>query len=184
MSRRQAGDLAIALGEAAGVTVRPESAGVDAWDLRWADGPTLVQMRVHLAAVLDTGRFDAMRDRRITLLRGTTCRAWAARAIASRRAGTLAQAVASGPRRRGRTLPDSASDEQAQAALHRHVHGLLEATAWPQRADVPADEEPIAALLAAGTRSRYGDRPTCTEQDMAHALLGALIDPDAPGAFR
>ncbi|WP_326708053.1 hypothetical protein OG758_00435 [Streptomyces sp. NBC_01474] len=69
-------------------------------------GPTVDQMRAHLAEALVGHRLPDMRDRTLHLHRGTSPRAWAARAIASRREGTFAPAVAEGTARH-RTVTDS-----------------------------------------------------------------------------
>ncbi|MEV7814392.1 hypothetical protein AB0P05_27265 [Streptomyces flaveolus] len=66
------------------------------WHLNWTDGPVKTEMDKHLADALAGHLFPDMRDRTIRRWRSTSTRAWAARAIASRRAGTLATAVAEG----------------------------------------------------------------------------------------
>ncbi|MFE9743227.1 hypothetical protein [Streptomyces sp. NPDC006477] len=150
------------------------------WSMNWADGPTDDEMRAHLDEALAGDRFTEMRDRKVSLLRGDTSRSWAARAIASRREGTLVIAVAEGAasrRRLGVELPRlGAPDPRATHeyyALLQHVRELQRTTSYPERASLPEDEPLIEDLLAAATRTdehgRYGR--SVSEYDMAHVLL-------------
>lgn len=188
MSRsRQAVLLARHLAEV--TDVRPElvyDSGVR-WNLNWTDGPTREQMRVHLDAALADGyRYAEMRDRTIHCSRSYSERAWAARAIASRREGTLAPAVAEGAAYRrslGVPLPrmgvQDPSETHEYYALLRHIEELCQVVAYPERASAAEDEPLIEQLLAAGTRkNRYTGRPTLSEYDMAKALLAAEQAPN------
>ncbi|MFE6166223.1 hypothetical protein ACFQ7F_45880 [Streptomyces sp. NPDC056486] len=149
------------------------------WKLNWTDGPLYEEMRAHLDAALAGYRYAEMRDRTISCHRSHSERAWAARAIASRREGTLAPAVADGVAHRralGIELPRLGLPDPGETheyfALLRHVEELWQATAYPERPSVPEDEPLIEQLLAAGTRTRGGWR-TVSEYDMAKALLAA-----------
>ncbi|WP_432088501.1 hypothetical protein [Streptomyces sp. bgisy095] len=150
------------------------------WSMNWADGPTDEEMRAHLAEALAGYRFAEMRDRKVSLLRGDTSRSWAARAIASRREGTLVTAVAEGAvsrRRLGVELPRLGTPDPRVTheyyALLQHVRKLQRTTSYPERASAPEDEPLIEDLLAAATRTdQYGHRMRhVSEYDMAHVLL-------------
>ncbi|MFD5848155.1 hypothetical protein [Streptomyces chartreusis] len=172
MSRtRQAGRLAAHLSEVTGVTVSLVYDSGSRWNMSWGDGPTRDQMRAYLTEALAGHHFPDMRDRQLHLHRGTSPRAWAARAIASRREGTLAPAVAEGAAwRRSHPSPYRLRDSDLTPedhALLSHVEQLIEATAYPERASVPEDEPLIEQLLAAA-----GGRGA-SEYKMAPILLNA-----------
>ncbi|MFH8620159.1 hypothetical protein ACH4E8_34465 [Streptomyces sp. NPDC017979] len=167
MSRsRQAALLARHLSETAGARVELAFDSGAWWMVSWADGPTVEGMHELVDAALAGPRYAEMRDRKIDYVRSPSDRAWAARAIASRRDGTLARAVADGAAK--------SSDTHELYALLRHIATLVQTTAYPERADVPEDEPDIQELLAAGTRlhPRTG-RSTRSEHDMARALFVA-----------
>ncbi|MEU7206101.1 endonuclease domain-containing protein [Streptomyces sp. NPDC045470] len=182
MSRsRQAARLAAHLAETTGVRVELVHDTGAHWILSWTDGPLAEQMRAHLTAALAGHRYAEMRDRTIECARSHSRRAWAARAVASRREGTLAAAVADGAAgdralgvrlpRLGRQDPDETHEHYA---LLRHIEELCRTTASPDRAGAPEDEEHIGQLLAAGTRTHPATgRRTVSEYDMARALLAA-----------
>ncbi|MET8855540.1 hypothetical protein [Streptomyces sp. NPDC004579] len=179
MSRtRQAYRLATHLGDVSGVRVELVYDTGAVWHLSWTDGPLREEMRALLGKALEEHQFAEMRDRTITTHRGTSTRAWAARAIASRREGTLTPAVTEGAAWR-RTLPSSrplgGNDLTPEDhALLQHVDELIEVTPYPDRASVPEDEPLIEQLLAAGTRElRYGGGSVASEYQMARVLLAA-----------
>ena len=179
MSRsRQAFRLAAHLSDLTGVGVELVYDTGAVWHLSWADGPLREEMRTHLDGALADYRFAEMRDRTITTHRGTSTRAWAARAIASRREGTLATAVSEGAAWRRAHLPQKSPFGGAQLtpedhALLSHINELIDVTPYPDRASAPEDEPLIEDLLAAGTRKLpYGGR-TISEYDMARVLLNA-----------
>ncbi|MGW1226595.1 hypothetical protein [Streptomyces sp. NPDC002530] len=163
-----------------GVDVTLEYVGGAEWSMNWPDGPLYDEMRAHLDEALAGHRFTEMRDRKITPLRGETSRSWAARAIASRREGALATAVAERAayeRRQGVRLPrlgtpDPRATHEYYALLH-HVQELQRTTSYPERASMPEDEPLIEDLLAAATRTdQYGHLIRhVSEYDMAHVLL-------------
>ncbi|MFD4412470.1 hypothetical protein [Streptomyces sp. NPDC058475] len=185
MSRtRQAARLAAHLSEVTGVRVELVYDNGPRWNMSWPDGPTRDQMRAHLDEALAGHHFPDMRDRQLHLTRGRTDRAWAARAIASRREGTLAPAVAEGAAWRRTHLPgwqplgrDKLTPEDH--ALLRHVDELIEATPYPDRASAPEDEPLIEELLAAGSRKLPPGGRTVSEFDMARILLTADRAPSA-----
>lgn len=137
-------------------------------------------MRAHLDAALAGHGYTEMRDREIRYWRSTSEQAWAARAIASRRKGTLAPAVADGaayrrhlgvqPPRMGGQDPKHTHEYYA---LLSHVEELCETTAYPDRVDAPEDEPLVEQLLAAGTRRGPSGARTLSKYDMAEALLAA-----------
>ncbi|MEV5598950.1 hypothetical protein [Streptomyces sp. NPDC052496] len=188
MSRsRQATLLAGHLSEVTGVTVELYYDTGARWMLSWTDGPRWEEMRAHLDTALAGYRYAEMRDRTIDCHRSTSQRAWAARAIASRREGTLGPAIADGAAYRrslGVELPRMGTQDPHATheyyALLRHVENLCRTTSHPERASAPEDEPLIEQLLAAGTRDRANTgRPTASEFDMAKALLAAERAPAA-----
>ncbi|MFC7795737.1 hypothetical protein [Streptomyces cinereoruber] len=148
------------------------------WSMNWADGPLHDEMRAHLDEAVAGYRYADMRDRKGSLLRGDTSRSWAARAIASRREGTLATAVAEGAAQRRRMgerrlgTPDPRATHEYYALL-QHVRKLQRTTSYPERASAPEDEPLIEDLLAAAPRTdQHGHRMRhVSEHDMAHVLL-------------
>ncbi|MFV8133195.1 hypothetical protein [Streptomyces syringium] len=182
MSRsRQAASLARHLSEVTDVAVELVHDTGAWWVLSWTNGPTREGMRARLDAALAGHRYTELRDRKIDCSRATSQRAWAARAIASRRAGTLAPAVTDGAAHRralGVPLPRLGAADPSETheyyTLLRHVEELCRTTAYPERPSAPEDEPLIQQLLAAGTRDRaHTGRPTVSEYDMAKALLAA-----------
>ncbi|MEU7222268.1 hypothetical protein [Streptomyces chrestomyceticus] len=188
MSRsRQAALLARHLSEAAGVDVELVYDTGARWILGWTDGPRWEEMRARLDTALAGYRYAEMRDRTLDCHRSTSQRAWAARAIAARREGTLGPAIADGVAHRralGVELPrmgvqDPSETHEYYALLH-HVEELCRESSYPERAGAPEDEPLIAQLLAAGTRDRARTgRPTVSTYDMAKALLAAERAPAA-----
>ncbi|MEU2076586.1 hypothetical protein [Streptomyces sp. NPDC013489] len=182
MSRsRQAALLARHLFEVTGTTGELVYDTGVRWNLHWTDGPLREEMRAHLDAALAGYRYAEMRDRTIHCSRSYSERAWAARAIASRRQGTLAPAIADGAAHHRalrvqlpRLSHQDPSETHEYFALLRHIEELWQVTPYPERASAPEDEPLIEQLLAAGTRTR-GDSGfrTVSEYDMAKALLAA-----------
>ncbi|MFE4382252.1 hypothetical protein [Streptomyces cyaneofuscatus] len=182
MSRsRQAALLARHLSEVTDVEVGLYYDTGARWIAMWTDGPLQEEMLAHLGAALAGHQYVDMRDRKIDCHRSTSQRAWAARAIASRREGTLSPAIAEGAALRrslGVGMPrpgvHGPTHTHEYYALLRHVDDLCRGTAYPERASAPEDEPLIGQLLAAGTRDRaHNSRPTVSEHDMAPVLLAA-----------
>ncbi|GAB2580540.1 hypothetical protein GCM10027168_11750 [Streptomyces capparidis] len=189
MSRsRQAASLARHLSTVTGTTVDLAHDTGTWWTLRWTDGPTDKEMRRHLKAALADDRYAEMRDREVEFLRAISPRAWAARAVASLREGTLAAAVtthAAHQRALSVQVPRARVADPYRThehyALWRHIGELCATTAYPQRASMPEDETHIQQVLAAGTQ-RHPDtgRTTLNQHDMAQALLAALTAEHTP----
>lgn len=186
MSRsRQAWQLAQHLTEVTGTTVELVYDSGPRWHMSWTDGPVYEEMRAHLDAALAGYRYAEMRDRKIDVFRSHSERAWAARAIASRREGTLAPAVADGAAERramGLELPRFGTNEPTESheyyVLLDHVESLWRKTSYPERPSVPEDKPLIEQLIAAGTKkSEYHPWPIISEYDMARALLAAMQAP-------
>ncbi|MFI6896127.1 hypothetical protein ACIBM4_18655 [Streptomyces sp. NPDC050256] len=190
MSRsRQAALLARHLSEVTGIEVELCYASGARWIAMWADGPRQEEMRVHLDTALAGSGYVDMRDREIDCHRSTSGRAWAARAVASRREGTLGPAIAEGAAHRrslGVGMPrpgvHGPTHTHEYYALLRYVDDLCRGTAYPERASAPEDEPLIGQLLAAGTGDRANTGgSTVSEYDMATALLAAEQAPaDSP----
>jgi hypothetical protein len=171
---RQARQLSLHLAEATG-TRRVElvyDTGAS-WHLNWTDGPTAEQMHEHLTTALAGHHFPDLRDRTIRCHRGTSPRAWAARAIAAHREGTLQTAVAEyAAAHRSRPLPYTVRHDRLTVEHHgllQHVDDLLRATSHPDRASDPDDEPLIEQLLTAG--------PHPNEFTMTDILLNAITAP-------
>ncbi|MGW7438502.1 hypothetical protein [Streptomyces sp. NPDC054849] len=136
------------------------------WVLWWHDGPLREEMLAHLVAALaDSDRYAAMRDRRIGCSRSQTRQAWAARAAAARREGVLVSAIAEIPVRKGEQESDEAS------ALWLYVRKLWENTSYPERVGAPEDVPLIEQVVAASTRDLPSGSSTISELYMAQALL-------------
>ncbi|MFJ5899441.1 hypothetical protein ACIQFZ_29150 [Streptomyces sp. NPDC093064] len=121
------------------------------------DGPVADQMREHVAAALAGHHFTDMRDRKITCHRGESPRTWAARAIASRRDGSLARADAEGAAwRRAHPSPYVVANSDLTPehyAMLQYVEQLIRDTPYPGRPSAPEDEPLIEQLLAAAGRN-------------------------------
>ena len=193
MSRsRQAFQLGCHLSDVTEVEVTLVYDSGPRWNMSWCDGPTVDQMRAHLAEALAGHHFPDMRDRKLHLHRGESSRAWAARAIASRREGTLAPAVAEGAAwRRAHPSPYrlGISDLTPEDyALLLHVEQLIRDTPYPDRASAPEDEPLIEQLLAAGGgrgASEYTMAPILLNADRAPAgnqppTLRSVADKEPP----
>lgn len=137
------------------------------WILRWYDGPHREEMRAHLnAALAESDRYAAMRDRTIGCSRFQTLRAWAVLAAAARREGVLASAIAEIAVHKGEQESDEAS------ALWRYVRQLWEDTSYPERVGAREDVPLIEQLVAASRRDHpSGTSSTTSELYMAQALL-------------
>ncbi|MFI8823946.1 hypothetical protein [Streptomyces sp. NPDC053431] len=191
MSRTsQASLLGQHLTEVTEVTVTVDHIRGAEWSLNWADGPLDHEMRAHLDDALTHDRHADMRDQRLTLLRESTSRSWAARAIAAHREGALTTAIAEGAdnRRLGVDLPrldpPNPGETHEWFALLHHVQKLQRTTSYPERASAPEDESFIEALLGAAVLTDANGEPIPhnSERRMAHIMLALeqAPPPDQP----
>lgn len=147
------------------VEVRHQAAAI--WLVEWADGPTVDQMRQQVTQVVAGPQYPALADRRLDYSRGTGSRAWAARAVAARRDGTLAGEIAAGVAyRRSHPIPKPAWSDMTdeEVIVVQFVERLIEQTPYPDRASHPADGPLIEQLRTQGDH---------TEHAMARILLDA-----------
>ena len=156
----QARALARDLSARAGARVEIQYDRPGEWFAEWNSGPSLEQMSDLITQLLRTGRYPDLQAQKIGCSRHCSPAAWAARAVAAHRHGTLAQAVAEGAAYRrglGAIHPSSGMQQSPEYfALLEHVGILILTTAWPERPSDPADEPMIERLLAVtgGSESR------------------------------
>ena len=153
-----------------GITVRVVHDGQRQYLVQWTDGPTLDCMHCMAIAQLSGGRYPDLQAGMLTYARGHSARAFAARASAAQRNGSLATAIRRGVLERHRlgitpTLHARLSDQEL--AAHQYVESLLDQTAYPDRSDDPADEQGIAALIQLSGGNEY-------------AMLPFLVPPGTP----
>ena len=147
--------------------------GADPWDvtadyttypvpcylIQYQNGPTAEEMATLASGFLARGRYPALLGTTLRYSRSTSPQAWAARAAASLREGTLWESVAKGAAdRRARGVPSSPQDRgltPEDQALLQHVEGLVKTTAYPDHPSDPADTEVMARLLAAGENNEF-----------------------------
>jgi hypothetical protein len=133
------------------------------WFAEWNSGPSLEQMSDLITQLLRTGRYPDLQAQKIGCSRHCSPAAWAARAVAAHRDGTLAHAVAEGAAYRrglGAIHPSSGMQQSPEYfALLEHVGILILTTAWPERPSDPADEPVIERLLTVtgGSESRMAE---------------------------
>lgn len=133
-----------------------------AWRIDWADGPLDSDVRAQVAAAVAGPDYPLLRDRKLNLYRGNTARAWAARAIAAHRDGTLTEGLKAGTvYRHERPSWSDLTDEDL--AILRFVEQQVQDTAYPERASDPADE-PLITQLLESSKNRG-------ESEMARTLL-------------
>ncbi|WP_370131513.1 hypothetical protein [Streptacidiphilus sp. EB103A] len=134
MSNRstEARQLALWLSQDTKTDFGMEWAGGRCWQVMWADGPAVTEVRASIASMMDVHeRFLTLRDRELCLMRGYALRAWAALAVAARRDGSLAQALADATPTGG-----TVDRRPAHFTLQTFVEQLLE------RANYPGQEIP------------------------------------------
>lgn len=158
---QQARALGRELSMRAGTRVDIRYADVGEWLAEWSTGPSLEEMNDLLSRLLSTGRYPTMRGQKLSFSRHCPRSAWAARAVAAYRDGTLAQAIAEGAAyRRGRGIVQPPSGGRGRSpeyfALVEHVGILVMTTSWPERPSDPADEPAIERLLQASGGSESG----------------------------
>ncbi|MET9399305.1 hypothetical protein [Kitasatospora sp. NPDC002965] len=179
MSQRstQAFNLGRHLSEKTDVPVELRHESGARWLVQWPDGPTRDQMRALVTEMLEKHpyHFGLMKSREISFSRMDTTRAWAARAVAARRDGSLAAETARGAARRrelgidrirvGITEPKAAE----YYVLVNFIEQQIDDTAYPDRPSDPTDAPLIEELLTAGRRSEYA---------MANILTNELLVPE------
>ncbi|MBV6700227.1 hypothetical protein KV557_24510 [Kitasatospora aureofaciens] len=182
MSRStQAFQLGRHLSEKTGVRVELVYDSGARWLVQWPDGPTLDEMRdlVDRTIAAHPRHFGLLADRQLSVSRMDSVRAWAARAVAARRDGSLATEVARDVARRrelGLTPPRLGRAEPKREeyyALLNHIERLVNSTSYPERPDEEADVPVIEQLLTAGRRDEY---------KMADILVNELLAPEASAA--
>jgi hypothetical protein len=113
-------------------------------------------------AELGTGVYPSLPASKLSAFRGTTARAFAARAAAALRTGTLAEAVRAGVAYRVAhdvTPPAWSRLSAADLAAHQHIEDQLESLSYPERPDDPDDEPVIESLLAGSKGNEYAMLP-------------------------
>jgi hypothetical protein len=159
---RQAQQLARALTCHAGIPVDVAWDGSREYLIQWGNGPTGEHMSALLAAELAGGQYPDLPPRLLSSFRGYTARAFAARAAAALRDGSLAGAVQAGVAERQRLgigHPSWSRLSDADHAAHEHIERLLDVTPCPDQASDPADEPVITALIEADGGSEYAMLP-------------------------
>src|ERR1022692_1015543 len=158
----QAWQLALQLASQAAIPVQVAYDGGRGYLIQWGDGPTRDHMSALVTAELARGRYPDLPAAALSPVRGYTARAFAARAAAAHRDGSLASAIAAGVAERQRLgiqpPPWSAWTNEEHAA-HDHIEQLLDATPHPDQASDTADEPVITALLHASGGSQYAMLP-------------------------
>jgi hypothetical protein len=146
------------------------------WRAHWGDGPTRDQMGTLIDQLQRSGRYPQMASQRINTSRWTSGRAWAARAIAADREGTLRPMVAAGVADRAANpyIVRMTGDRLTPAdhALLACIEDVLEVTAYPDRPGAPEDIPAIERLVAAGADSEFRMAPLLLAADVA--ALGEL----------
>lgn len=117
-----------------------------AWRIDWANGPLYLDVRAQVLAALAGPDYPLLQGRQVNLYRGSDSRAWAARAIAAHRDGSLAKGLKDGRTyRHSRPAWSDMTDEDL--AILGFVERQVENTPYPDRASDPADEPLITQLL-------------------------------------
>ena len=169
---RQAQRLARELTSQTGIPVEIAYSDTRHYLIQWGNGPTREGMRDMVAAELNSGAYPDLSRQIFTWSRGYSAQAFAARAAAARRDGSLAQAIEEGAatrRRLGVTQPRWSGSKLSPEELtgRQHIEHLLATTPYPDRPADPTDEMVIAALIEVSGGNEY-------------AMLPALV---APGAI-
>ena len=172
---RQAQRLARELTQHAGNPVEVAYSDTRHYLIQWGNGPTREGMRDMVAAELNSGAYPDLSRQIFTWSRGYSPRAFAARAAAARRDGSLARAIEEGAatrRRLGVTQPRWSGTKLSseELAACQHIEHLLATTPNPDRPTDPADAPVIATLIETSSSNEY-------------AMLPALVAPGTrPGS--
>src|ERR1022692_1320573 len=154
----QAWQLALQLASQAAIPVEVAYDGGRGYLIQWGDGPTTDDMSALVTAELPTGRYPDLPAGLLRSFRGYTARAFAARAAAASRDGSLTTAIDAGAATRrwlGLQRPSWSRLSDAEHDAHHHIEQLLSTTPSPAQPDDPADEPAITALLHASGGSEY-----------------------------
>lgn len=147
--------------------------------VQWGNGPTMDTMLKQVTEQLATGHYPDLSAGMLSYARGYSARAFAARAAASHRDGTLTRAIRVGVQERARlgiSSPSWSALNAEELTAHQYVESLLEKTAHPDRPDTPADEPAIAALIRLSGGNEYAMLPMLVSRD--------LLQPDQRAAQR
>jgi hypothetical protein len=180
---RQAQHLARNLGRAAGIGVRVDYDGGRGYLILWGDGPTAEDMSALVTAELASGQYPDLPARLLSSARGYTARAFAARAAAASRDGSLASAIDAGAATRrqfGDYLPSRSVLSDAEHDALRHIEQLLDVTPYPERAADPADEPVITSLLHASGGNEYKMLPALLQTRRNAEPAPAAAQPGQP----
>src|ERR1022692_4557368 len=162
----QAWQLALQLASQAAIPVEVAYDGGRGYLIQWGDGPTTDDMSALVTAELATGRYPDLPAGLLRSFRGYTARAFAARAAAASRDGSLTTAIDAGAatrRRLGIPTPSWATLTDAEHDAHHYIEQLLDTTAYPAQADDPADEAVITSLLQASGSNEYKMLPALVQ---------------------
>jgi hypothetical protein len=156
---RQAQALGRELSARTGASVEIRYRGPGEWFAEWESGPSVVTMGDVITQQLGTGRYPGLQEETIGYSRHCPPAAWAARAIAARRDGSLTGAVAEGAAYRRDFGITHSQRSPEYLALVEHVSILLLDADWPDRPSDPADEPVIERLMIAsrGSESRMAE---------------------------
>jgi len=121
--------------------------------------------------------------REVPMSLDNSARAFAARAVASYRDGTLTPAIRAGVQERARLGITSRSWAELSAeelTAHQYIEDLLEETAHPDRPDTAADEPAIAALIRLSGGNEYAMLPMLVSPpDLMQNLRAAQREAEA-----
>jgi hypothetical protein len=178
---RQAQRLARRLTSLTGTFVEVVHQSGQQYLVQWGNGPTTDTMVKQVSQEL--AHFPYLSARMLRFSRGYSARAFAARAVACQRDGTLAIAVATGVQERHRfgiTSPSWSHLSDEELTAHQHIESLIEQTAYPDRADSPADEPAIEALIRVSGGDEFAMLPTLLSPDHHQPTLStAQREPEA-----
>jgi hypothetical protein len=179
---RQAQRLASRLTLLANVLVGVTHQSRQQYLVQWGNGPTMNTMLNQVSEQLATGDYPDLSAQMLSYARGFSARAFAARAVASYRDGTLIPAIRAGVQERARlgiTSPSWAELSAEELTAHQYIENLLEETAHPDRPNTPADEPAIAALIRLSSGNEYAMVPMLVSPDLLQNLRAAQREAEA-----
>ncbi len=160
---RQAHAFAWELPERAGVRATIESTSRGRWLVQWPHGPTVDQMRGLARELLP--RCPDMAEQGLEWARGWAPRAWAARAVAAEREGTLRPAVEQGAAWHRQDPAGICSDLTEEAfALLAYVEDLIDTTPdYAKSASTPGPGFPSTGSWTSNPRPRSPSSPSAAK---------------------